>query len=112
MSSLGGTCDISYRPRWHARAGHFYWVPSTKGAGAQDLVKSREEVEAAKVEVCEAPILSRPLPGHLSKARHERVELVDLVRVEERKDQGLENLDLSAGCIVLISLTQRRGCLV
>ena len=73
----------------------------TRDADAQDLVQSRIEEETLQLNVAEAPPLSRISHGHLSKARNERLQLVDCIGREERRDQSAENCKLLGAFFVL-----------
>jgi len=93
-----GTCDSRYRPWWYARAEQCERAP-TRGACAQDLVKSRTRVEAAKLREAQAPLLIRHRLGRLEKARHQRLGLVDCVCVEERVGEMAKNIQFEGGSL-------------
>jgi len=106
----GGACGICYQPWRNARADQSEGVlnsvrlkdllgPVTRVKKkkkkvlnavcrhAQDLVQSRDEVEAFQLRGGEAPAQLRMLLGRLSPAPGKRLHLVDCVRHEERRDQ-------------------------
>jgi len=77
--------------------------------GVPNLLKSRAGVEALQLPEAGAPSpLARLCLGRLSKTRNQRLHLVDCVCQEERIGQLVEDVQLYA-CVVLV-LTQRRRC--
>ena len=74
----------------------------TKGAGAQDLVKSRTREEAVQ-----ASEKIRLRLGRLEIARNQRLDLVDCLCAEERVGESAKNIQFHPGNLLL---TQRHAC--
>ena len=73
----------------------------TRGAGAQDLVKSRTGEDTLQLKPVEAPLPVRLRLGRLEKARNQRLHLVDCMCVEERAGKRFKNNQFHDGILPL-----------